>query len=140
MTRKHALNTVLLLVGATIMALGVNVGLGGIQTLGLQSPTNFVAVRDADIYQVQDNHVRFIGGVWFCIGGVFALGVWMRRLRPTLIVLCGIIAVAGLFRLSAWATGVVMTADILPSLSLELIGFPALAWWLNADLPNRSAG
>ena len=133
MLQAHLLRAVLILVGMAIMALGTNVGLGGIQTLGWQTTPDFVAIRDASAYHVQDSHIRFIGGIWFCVGAIFLLGAWFRdRLRFTLMLLCGAIAVAGVFRLSGWNAGAVQTSDVLPSLILELIGFPLLAWWLMA--------
>jgi hypothetical protein len=54
----------------------------------------------------------------------------MRTFRPTLIILSAMIAVAGLFRLSGMDSDVIFSAAIAPSIALELIGFPLLAWWL----------
>lgn len=126
------LRAVLVLVGAVIMLMGVNVGAGGMRTLGWQISPDFIAVKDAITFGVQDNHIRFIGGVWFGVGAVFLIGgIILGRMRPTLIILCGIIAVAGLFRLSAFDMDVVFSADIAPSLALELIAFPLLAYWLD---------
>jgi hypothetical protein len=121
----------LLLVGSAIMFLGLNVGLGGIQTLGWQMPGSFMQITNETAFHVQDSHIRFIGGVWFGVGAVFFAGGFLRdALRSTLIVFCGLIALAGLFRLSGIEGGAVYSAAILPSLALELIGFPLLGWWL----------
>jgi len=126
-----ALKLVILLIGIAIMFLGLNIGLGGIRTLGWQIPQNFLNVTDALTFQTQDNHIRFIGGVWFGIGMIFALSTLaLAKLRPTLISLCAIIAVAGLFRFSILDTDVIFSAAILPSLVFELLGFPLLAIWL----------
>ncbi len=113
------------------MFLGLNIGLGGIKTLGWQTAGDFVAISDIQIFNVQDNHIRFVGGVWFGVGATFLLGAFaINKLRPTLIALSLIIAIAGLFRLSAANMDVILSPNILPSLALELVAFPLLAWWL----------
>ena len=120
------------MVGVVIMLMGVNVGAGGMRTLGWQISPDFIAVKDAIAFGVQDNHIRFIGGVWFGVGAAFLIGgIVLGRMCGTLIILCGIIAVAGLFRLTALDTSVIFSADIAPSLALELIAFPLLAFWLD---------
>lgn len=125
------LNSLVVIVGIIIIIMGLNVGLGGIKTLGWQTTRDFISISDATIFHVQDSHIRFIGGVWFSVGAVFLIGGFaINRFRPTLIILSFIIAVAGLFRLSEIQSGVVFSAAIAPSFALELIGFPLLAFWL----------
>jgi len=125
------INIILLLVGAAIMALGLNIGLGGIQTLGWQLPRDFITVTDPTTFAVQDSHIRFIGGVWFTVGAVFAAGsVMLNRFRPTLVILCAMVAIGGVFRLSGIGIDVVTDSNILPSFLLEILGFPLLALWL----------
>ena len=125
------LKSILFLIGLAIMTLGLNIGLGGIPTLGWQTSEPFIAVTNEAVYHVQDSHIRFIGGVWFSIGAIFFLGAIMQAmLRSTLIVLCSAIACAGLFRLSGLDGGAVFSAEVMPSLVLELVAFPLLAWWL----------
>jgi hypothetical protein len=105
--------------------------LGGIQTLGWQTSEPFIAVTNETVYHVQDSHIRFIGGVWFSVGMIFFLGAILQEtLRPTLIILCSAIAFSGLFRLSGVDGGVVFSVEVLPSMALELVAFPLLAWWL----------
>lgn len=124
------LNIVIALIGLAITFLGLNVGLGGIRTLGWQGTEDFIAVTDAVTFAVQDNHIRFIAGVWFGVGVMFVLGgFWLDKLRTTLIALSGMIAVAGLFRLCAM-DGVIFSSAIAPSMVFELVGFPLLAVWL----------
>ena len=131
MKKIKLLNLVVMIVGAAIVFLGLNIGLGGIQTLGWQTARDFISITDATTFHVQDNHIRFIGGLWFGVGAVFILsGFAMDRLRPTLIILSAMIAIAGLFRLSGMDSGVILSAAIAPSLAFELIGFPLLAWWI----------
>jgi hypothetical protein len=134
MNKIKLLNSVVVIVGAVIVFLGLNVGLGGIKTLGWQSTRDFVSITDATTFHAQDSHIRFIGGVWFGVGAAFLIGGFaMRTFRPTLIILSAMIAIAGLFRLSGMDTGVIFSAAIAPSLAFELVGFPLLAWWLIAS-------
>lgn len=131
MKNNAVLRTILVLVGTVIMLMGVNVGAGGMRTLGWQMSPDFIVIKDAIAFGIQDNHIRFIGGVWFGVGAAFLIGgIVLERMRPTLAVLCCIIAVAGLFRLSAMDMDILFSADIAPSLGLELIAFPLLAYWL----------
>lgn len=131
MTRPIYLNVTLILLGLAIIFTGLNVGLGGIQTLGWQTSGPFFSVTNEPAFHVQDSHIRFIGGIWSSVGAVFVLGGFKQdTFRVTLIVLCAAIAVAGLFRLSDLSSGVVFSAAIIPSMTLELIGFPLVGWWL----------
>jgi hypothetical protein len=131
MKRMNLLNLVVVIVGAAIVFLGLNVGLGGIKTLGWQSTRDFVVITDPAIFHAQDSHIRFVGGIWFGVGAAFVTGGFaMRTFRPTLIILSAMIAIAGLFRLSGMNSDVIFSAAIAPSISLELFGFPLLAWWL----------
>ncbi len=134
MNKIKLLNSVVVIIGAVIILLGLNVGLGGIKTLGWQSTRDFVSITDATTFHAQDSHIRFIGGVWFGVGVVFLIGGFaMRTFRPTLVILSAIIAIAGLFRLSSMNTDVMFSAAIAPSFAFELVGFPLLAWWLMAS-------
>lgn len=131
MNKIKVLNGVVILVGLAIIFLGLNVGLGGIKTLGWQTTRDFISITDQTIFHTQDSHIRFIGGVWFGVGAVFLIGGFaLARYRPTLVILSVMIAIAGLFRLSGMESGVLFSPAILPSLMLELVGFPLLAYWL----------
>ena len=131
MNKINLLNLVVVIVGAAIIFLGLNFGLGGIKTLGWQTTRDFISITDAATFHVQDSHIRFIGGLWLGVGAAFLIGGFaMSKFRPTLIILSAIIAIAGLFRLSGMDSGVIFSAAIAPSIALELIGFPLLAWWL----------
>ncbi|MGR3647626.1 MAG: DUF4345 domain-containing protein [Shimia sp.] len=134
MNKINLLNSVVVIIGAAIIFLGLNISLGGIKTLGWQSTRDFITITDAAAFHAQDSHIRFIGGVWFGVGAVFVIGGFaMHMLRPTLIILSTMIAIAGLFRLSGLDTEVLFSASIAPSLTFELVGFPLLAWWLMAS-------
>ncbi len=126
-----ALRLILALAGAGIVFLGLNVGFGGIATLGWQGSPDFVVAADAYAYSVQDSHVRFLGGVWLGVGGLFLLGALLfKRLTSVLMVLCGLIFVGGLVRMSGFEATPLLGGDIAPSLFAELFIFPGLALWI----------
>ena len=129
MKKINLLNLVVVIVGAAIIFLGLNIGLGGIKTLGWQTTRDFISITDAATFHAQDSHIRFLGGIWFGVGATFVIGgLAMRTFRPTLIILSAMIPIAGLFRISGVDSGVIFSAAIAPSLVLELFGFPLLAW------------
>lgn len=125
MRRHLVLRAVLALIGTVVVVLGLNVGLGGIRTLGWQGgAVEFLTVTDPDLFAVRDSHIRFIGGIWLAIGVTLAAGaVWLERLRPVLVAIAALVFVGGLVRLAG-----PLPAGVWPSLGLELIGFPLLGW------------
>jgi hypothetical protein len=131
-TRLSFLRAVLAIAGAAIVFLGLNVGLGGIRTLGWQGgAVDFLAVTDPAVFSVRDNHVRFIGGVWLAAGLFFLAGAFaLERLRPVLVALTAMIFVGGLARLSAADPDILLGAAIAPSFVLELVLFPLLGLWV----------
>ncbi|MEM7328068.1 MAG: DUF4345 family protein [Pseudomonadota bacterium] len=125
------------LIGVAIIFLGLNVGLGGIATLGWQGAGKFITIIDQDLFEVRDNHVRFIGGVWLGVGLVFLASAFLlTKLKPTLLVLFLVIFVGGLARLSALDMGLLLSADILPSLLMELVVFPLIGLWVFLQEPR----
>ena len=128
---NYALRIVLGAIGAVIVFLGINVGFGGIQTLGLQGGSGlFLSITDEALFAVRDNHIRFIGGVWLALGLLMLAGsVAFRRLRPVLVALTAMVFVGGLARLSAADLGLLFTADLAPSLIFEIVVMPLLGLW-----------
>ena len=125
------LRIVLALTGIVLALLGANVGLGGIATLGLQIEPGFVAAVDPKAFAYQDNHVRFIGGLLTVVGAYFIIGsVALERMRLMLISLCGVVALAGLFRFSQPKNPLFSDPELIRSLAMEVLFFPALAFWL----------
>ena len=126
------LRVILAIAGAAIVFLGLNVGLGGIQTLGWQGgQVDFLTVTDPVVFGVRDSHVRFIGGVWLGVGLFFFAGAFaFERLRSVLVALTAIIFIGGLARVSAADPGILLSAAIAPSLTLELVLFPLLGLWV----------
>lgn len=125
------LRIVLALIGLAIIFLGLNVGFGGIRTLGWQGPTEYLSVVDISAFNIQDNHIRFLGGVWLGMGVIFfASAFTIRRFKTVLIAFCGLIFIGGLSRLSISDPSILFSADISPSLFAEIFGFPLLSLWI----------
>ena len=53
--------------GAVSAFVAVNVAFGGLETLGLQGPTEYFQVTDHDAYLLRDSHAHFYGGVYLGI-------------------------------------------------------------------------
>ncbi|WP_417520166.1 DUF4345 domain-containing protein [Minwuia sp.] len=118
--------------GLFIVFTGLDFSLGGIMTMGWQTSGAFLAVTDADAFAAQDNHVRFIGGVWLAVGLLLLLGaVCPRPMKPVLYACFFAIFVGGLARLSAADMDILFGPEVLGSLALELIGMPLVAYWLS---------
>jgi Domain of unknown function (DUF4345) len=130
---NYLLRSVLAVFGAAIIFLGLNVGLGGIQTLGWQGGSvNFINVTDPQIFAVRDNHIRFIGGVWLALGVLmFAGSLAFQHLRPVLVALTFLIFIGGLARLSGGDPALLISADILPSFLFEVLIAPLLGVWFS---------
>ncbi len=128
----YFLRGVLGLIGLVVIWLGLNVGLGGMQTLGWQGPTDFMQITDAAAFAVQDNHTRFLAGVWAGVGLFFLVGaVYLHRFAPLLKALTILVCVGGLARLTVGDPALVFSANIAPSLIAELVGFPLLGLWIH---------
>jgi len=109
---------------------GVNVGFGGIRTLGLQGPQDFIAVTDAAAFAAQDSHVRFLGGLWLGVGLLFAAGALrLRALRAPLMVALLLVVLGGLARFTT-GDATALSPNVRLSLLAELVLMPVLFVWL----------
>lgn len=125
------LRSILFLMGLVIIWLGLNIGLGGIQTLGWQGATGFVDITDAATFAVQDNHTRFIAGVWTGVGVLFVAGAFaLPHMRTVMFALIAMIFVGGVMRLTQADGSLLISSAIAPSLFAELILFPLLGLWI----------
>lgn len=125
------LRPILFLSGLAIIWLGLNVGLGGIQTLGWQGASGFLEITDAAVFAVQDNHIRFIAGVWTSVGLLFIAGTFaLPQMRSILLALIAMVFVGGLMRLAQGDSNLLFSGAIAPSLIAELFLFPLLALWI----------
>lgn len=129
---NYLLRGVLAVVGAFIIFLGLNVGLGGIQTLGWQGgAVDFLTVTSAAVFDVRDSHVRFNGGVWLALGLLMLAGSFaFQRLRSVLVALTFMIFVGGIARLSGGDLTPLLSSDIAPSFLFEIIIAPLLGVWI----------
>jgi len=127
---KRLLQIIIFLSGIALLVIGGGVGLGGILTLGLQISPDFIEVTKPEVFNVQDNHIRYLGGFFFMAGVVFVVGAFqLDRLRTTLIALSLMIFGAAIFRILGGEANV-FGSELLPSLLLEIIYAPFIAFWL----------
>ena len=133
------LRIVLGLIGLFVAVSGLNIALGGITTLGWEGRSDFVTVADQGDFDVQDNHIRFLGGVWVGLGLAYlAAARWLHQLRMTVVVFSGLLFVGGLARLSSGSLSLVLSGSIVGSITAELVFAPLLAWWtLRATRPSE---
>lgn len=131
---------VLVVVGAFIVFVGLNVGLGGIQTMGWQVPSGFVGVTNAANFLVQDSHVRFLGGLFGAVGVFMIIGATqIKRYHAELRLVFVLIFVGGLARFSAFDSAVLLGANIITSLATELLVMPILFFWLPRVVQQEQA-
>ncbi|MDH4442573.1 MAG: DUF4345 domain-containing protein [Rhizobium sp.] len=134
------LKAILALAGLGIVFLGLNIGFGGIQTLGLQGNGAFIEVTDPSLFSIRDSHVRFIGGVWLGVGLLFVAAAFrLHQLRGAVLAAIGMIFIGGLARFSAPSLVPLAGADLLPSLLAELLLFPLLGLWIVKATPRTVA-
>ena len=67
-----AFRVVLVIAGAFVIFLGLNVALGGMPTMKWLGERDFFAVTDEAQYRLIDNHIRFFGGL-FAASGLFLI-------------------------------------------------------------------
>ena len=129
-----------MLAGANTLFTGLNRAFGGIATLGWQGSTEFLSVISEHDYLIQDNHNRFLGGVWAAIGLMLIIApLDLRRFQPVLNFIFALIFVGGLARFTAMRWDVVFGPDIIVSLVAELVGMPLLFFWLSRTLRSTEA-
>jgi len=126
-----ALRVVLSLLGAVSAFVAVNVAFGGLQTLGLQGPTDYFQVTDQHAFAIRDSHAHYYGGVYLALG-VFLIyaATDVRRFRQGLYVVFAMIFAGGLARITQLEPSATFGRDLLPSTLIELVGIPLLAVWV----------
>ena len=138
--RINGLRIALVLAGANTLFTGLNRAFGGIATLGWQGSTDFLSVISEHDYLIQDNHNRFLGGVWAAIGLMLIIApLDLRRFQPVLNFIFALIFAGGLARFTAMRWDVVFGPDIIVSLAAELVGMPILFLWLSKTLKSSAA-
>lgn len=125
----------LILLGLANILIGINVGFGGMQTLGLQGQTKFFEITNEYQFLVQDSHIRLFGGLYAGIGIFLLIAVTnLRKYQIALNLIFFLIFIGGLTRLTMLRTDIVFGRDIIGSLFAELIIMPALYLWLAKNL------
>lgn len=131
---------ILVALGAISALVALNVALGGLDTLGWQGPTHDFQATDPDTFSIRDGHARFYGGVYAGIAAVLIAGATdIHKYRQTLSVVFGLIFLGGLARLSQGQLDVMFGSDLAVSSVVELIGMPAMFWWLRRLTAKRPA-
>ena len=143
---SRTLIVLLILLGAVNILIGVNVGFGGIETLGWQGQTRFFEITNEHGFLVQDSHMRYFGGLYSGIGLFLMLAATnLRKYRTALNLVFYLIFMGGLARLTMQRSDIIFSKDILGSIVVELAIMPVL-WILlskavvqssNFSLPNR---
>jgi hypothetical protein len=124
------LRVVLFLAGSFVVLTGLDSSLGGMRTLGWLGPNDFVTVKDAYAFAVQDNHSKFLAGVWLGVG--FTLWAGARnpeRFRQALRLVFALVFLGGMMRLASSNPEIAFGQDVIGSLAAELIGMPILYIW-----------
>ena len=132
-----ALRGVLVLLGILNVLIGVNVGFGGIRTLGMQGPTNFLEITDQHIFLIQDSHVRYFGGLYIGIGLflVFA-GTRPHKYHSALNLVFFLIFMGGLARLTMNRPDILFGPELIVSFLAEILLMPILYFWLARVVKN----
>ncbi len=128
---------ILVIVGVIMVLIGVNVGFGGILTLGMQGQTRFFEVTNEPAFLVRDSHIRFFGGVYLALGLFVVYAVKnLHKYEIALKLIFAAIFVGGLARFSARRPDVVFGNEIVGSLIAELVLMPILFIWLTKIVSN----
>lgn len=121
----------LVVVGLLTVLIGVNVGFGGILTLGLQGQVSFLEVTNEHAYLIRDSHIRYFGGLYGGVGLFLILAATDPiRYRSALNLVFALIFIGGLARFTMMQPSVVFGPDIITSLLAELVLMPILFVWL----------
>ena len=130
-----AIKIVLLLAGIFIMFSGLNIGLGGIRTLGWGGQKNFVEVTNMNAFLIQDSHVRFVGAVWLGVGLFFILALTnLEKYKHQLYLTFVLIFLGGVMRLFQLHLEVTFGPYVVGSFIAEIVGMPLLYLWISRTL------
>ena len=121
----------LVIIGSFIIYVGINVGFGGIPTLGFQVNSDFLTVTNEADFRIQDNHVRFLGGLFGTLGAFMVFAAthptkYQQALRLTFVMMF----IGGITRLAAPEPQVAISPAILTSFITEVVVMPIMFFWL----------
>ena len=128
-----ALRCVLVLLGIVNILIGINVGFGGIQTLGMQGATRFLEITDQHVFLVQDSHIRYFGGLYIGIGLFLVFAVMkLHKFRTALNLIFFITFIGGLARLTMNRPDILFGPELIVSFLAEILLMPLLYFWLRS--------
>ena len=139
MLRKSAiaLRILLIVLGVLNILIGINVGFGGILTLGLQGQIKFFEIINEHNFLVQDSHIRFFGGLFGGIGMFLILASTnLRKYQMALNLVFFAIFIGGLARFTMLRTDIIFGREIVGSLFVELVMMPILYIWLSKTVES----
>ena len=129
---SKAFRAILIVLGALNVFIGINVGFGGISTLGWQGQTEFFEVTNEYVYLMRDSHIRYFGGLYFGIGLFLLLASTnLRKYQIALNLVFALIFMGGLARFTMLRPDIIFGQDIIGSLLAELVLMPILYIWLS---------
>ena len=129
---------IIIVLGLLNIFVGINVGFGGIATLGLQGQTEFFEVTNENIFFMRDSHIRFLGGLYGGIGLFLILAATnLNKYQTALRLIFAVIFVGGLARFTMMRFDVIFGQDILTSVLVELILMPVLYVWSSRILKSN---
>lgn len=136
-----AFRTLLIVLGALNIFVGINVGFGGISTLGWQGQTEFFEIINESVYLMRDSHIRFFGGLYIGLGLFLLLAsTHLRQYQTALKLAFALIFMGGLARLTMLRPDIIFGPDIIGSLLTELILMPILYVWLSKIVKSSTPG
>lgn len=129
---------IIIVLGLLNIFIGINVGFGGIATLGLQGQTEFFEVTNENIFLMRDSHIRFLGGLYGGIGLFLILAATnLNKYQTALRLIFAVIFVGGLARFTMMRFDVIFGQDMLTSVLVELILMPVLYVWSSRILKSN---
>lgn len=133
------LKIVLILVGIVGIVLGIDFGLGGIETLGWQGSKDFIDITDTTRYGVQDSNFRFFGGVIFAIGIFIIFAVQdLPKYQQVLKVIFGLMMVGGMARFTSGDFDVIFSVEIISALAIEVVLMAIVYVWLTQAVKSTA--
>jgi Domain of unknown function (DUF4345) len=133
-----ALRCVLVLLGIINVLIGINVGFGGIQTLGMQGTSKFIEITDQHVFLIQDSHIRYFGGLYIGVGLFLAFaGTRPHKYHSALNLAFFLMFMGGLGRLTMNRYDILFGPELIVSFLAEILLMPILYFWLASVAKTR---